>query len=145
MAVALLTLSVASASFSTAAVNSMPIDVAPPHIVSSLVSLQNFGGNVGGSFAPLVTGMLVSASNDFAVPLLVAAAVALVFGCGSYGLIVGNLDRELGARTVASAPSKLKVGARDERVIPRRATTIRIARYTALGEIEREFALMSAA
>jgi len=104
LAVALLTLAVASASFATAAVNSMPLDVAPPHVVSSLVSLQNFGGNVGGSFAPLVTGMLVSASGDFTAALLVAAGVALVFGCGSYGLIVGNLDRELGARAPAAAP-----------------------------------------
>jgi MFS family permease len=95
LAVAFLTLSVASFSFATAHVNSMPIDVAPRHIVSSLVSLQNFGGNMGGSFAPLVTGMLISASLDFTLPLLVAAGVALVFGCGSYGLIVGNLDREL--------------------------------------------------
>jgi hypothetical protein len=95
-AVAFLTLAVASFSFSTAAVNAMPIDVAPPHIVSSLVSLQNFGGNVGGSFAPLVTGLLISGSRDFTLPLLVAAGVALVFGCGSYGLIVGNLDSELG-------------------------------------------------
>jgi MFS family permease len=98
LAITFLTLSVGSLSFSTAAVNSMPIDVAPPHVVSSLVSLQNFGGNVGGSFAPLVTGMLISASGDFTVPLLVAAGVALVFGCGSYGFIVGSLDRELGKR-----------------------------------------------
>ncbi len=96
LAIAFLILSVASVSFSTAAVNSMPIDVAPPHIVSSLVSLQNFGGNVGGSFAPLVTGLLISRSGDFTLPLLVAAGVALIFGCGSYGLIVGNLDSELG-------------------------------------------------
>jgi MFS transporter, ACS family, D-galactonate transporter len=96
LAVSLLTLSVVSFSFATAAVNSMPIDVAPPHIVSSLVSLQNFGGNVGGSFAPVVTGLLISTSNDFTLPLLVAAGVALVFGCGSYGFIVGNLDKELG-------------------------------------------------
>lgn len=102
LAVTFLTCSVASVSFSTAAVNSMPIDVAPPHVVSSLVSLQNFGGNVGGSFAPLVTSMLISAAGDFTVPLLVAAGVALVFGCGSYGLLVGNLDRELG-----SAPSRI--------------------------------------
>ncbi len=95
MAVALLTLSVASVSLSTASVNSMPIDVAPPHIVSSLTSLQNFGGNVGGSFAPIVTGALVTATGDFTAPLLVAAGVALVFGCGSYGFIVGNLDRAL--------------------------------------------------
>jgi len=69
--------------------------VAPPHIVSSLTSLQNFGGNVGGSFAPIVTGALVTATGDFTVPLLVAAGVALVLGCGSYGFIVGNLDRTL--------------------------------------------------
>jgi MFS family permease len=97
LAIALLIAAVASFSFSTAAVNSMPIDVAPPHIVSSLVSLQNFGGNVGGSFAPLVTGLLISTSGDFTLPLTVAGGVALVFGCGSYGLIVGNLDAELGA------------------------------------------------
>jgi len=96
LAVTLLTFSVVSFSFATAAVNSMPIDVAPPHIVSSLVSLQNFGGNVGGSFAPVVTGLLVTAAGDFTLPLLVAAGVALIFGCGSYGLIVGNLDKELG-------------------------------------------------
>jgi ACS family D-galactonate transporter-like MFS transporter len=96
LAIMFLIAAVASISFSTAAVNSMPIDVAPPHIVSSLVSLQNFGGNVGGSFAPLVTGLLISTSGDFTLPLTVAAAVALIFGCGSYGLIVGNLDTELG-------------------------------------------------
>ena len=101
LAVLFLTLAVASFSFSTAAVNSMPIDVAPPHIVSSLVSLQNFGGNVGGSFAPLVTGLLISRSGNFTIPLLVAAGVALVFGCGSYGLIVGNLDLELGRQEVS--------------------------------------------
>ena len=94
LAVSLLTLAVASFSFTTAAANSIPLDVAPPHIVSSLVSLQNFGGNVGGSFAPVVTGLLISATNDFTVPLLVAAGVALVFGCGSYALIIGNLDQE---------------------------------------------------
>jgi cyanate permease len=93
--VAFLTLAVAGFSFATASVNSMPIDVAPPHIVSSLVSLQNFGGNVGGSFAPIVTGLLISSSGNFTLPLLMAAAVALVFGCGAYGLIVGDLDQTL--------------------------------------------------
>ena len=93
LAVTFLTLSVAGFSCSTAAINSIPIDVAPPHIVSSLVSLQNFGGNVGGSFAPWVTGLLLGLTGDFQVPLLVTAAVALLFGCGSYGFLVGNLER----------------------------------------------------
>src|SRR4051812_25819909 len=83
LAITFLTLSVASVSFSTAAVNSMPIDVAPPHIVSSLVSLQNFGGNVGGSFAPVVTGLLISSSGDFTLPLLVAAGGPRAFCFGS--------------------------------------------------------------
>ena len=103
LAVTFLTLAVASISFSTASVNSMPIDAAPSHIVSSLVSLQNFGGNLGASFAPLLTGMLVSGSGNFTVPLLVAAGAALIFGCGSYGLIVGDLDRELRAPPTAVA------------------------------------------
>jgi hypothetical protein len=77
--------------------------VAPPHVVSSLVSLQNFGGNVGGSFAPLVTSLLISAAGDFTIPLLVAAAVALIFGCGAYGLLVGSLDRELGSVSPGTA------------------------------------------
>ena len=97
LAVTLLTGAIASFSFSTAAANAMPIDVAPPHIVSSLVSLQNFGGNLGGSFAPIVTGALIAESHDFTLPLLVAAGVALVVGCGGFGLIVSNLDRELKA------------------------------------------------
>jgi MFS family permease len=104
LAMTLLTLAVASFSLSTASVNSMCIDVAPPHIVSSLTSLQNFGGNVGGSFAPIVTGALVTATGDFTVPLLVAAGVALVLGCGSYGFIVGNLDRQLSKGDLTETP-----------------------------------------
>jgi len=122
MAIAFLTASVASVSFSTAAVNAIPIDVAPPHIVSSLVSLQNFGGNLGGSFAPLVTGLLISASQDFTLPLLVAAGVALVFGCGSYGLIVGNLDSELGKDDRSDLRSVDRAGAPPGLPRHRRAT-----------------------
>jgi MFS family permease len=94
-AVTLLTLSIVSFSLATGSIQSMAVDIAPPHILSSLVSLQNFGGNVGGSFAPVVTGMLISGGGNFTLPLLVTAGVALVFGCGSYGLLVGNLDRRL--------------------------------------------------
>jgi MFS family permease len=96
LAVTYLTLAIAGFSLATGSCNSMTVDIAPPHIVSSLVSLQNFGGNVGGSLAPLVTGVLFSWSGDFTLPLLVTAGVALVFGCGSYGLVVGSLDQTLG-------------------------------------------------
>ena len=94
LAVTYLTLAIAGFSFATGAIQSMAVDIAPPHIVSSLVSLQNFGGNVGGSFAPIITGLLISARGNFQIPLLVTAAVALL-GCCGYGLLVGNLDRTL--------------------------------------------------
>ncbi len=97
-AVTFLTLAIAGFSFSTGSIQAMAVDIAPPHIVSSLVSLQNFGGNVGGSFAPVITGLLISSAGSFQVPLLVTAVVALVFGCGGYGLVVGSLDEELKAR-----------------------------------------------
>lgn len=79
------------------AIQSTAVDIAPPHVVSSLVSLQNFGGNVGGSFAPIVTGLLIWEAGSFQLPLLVTAGVALVFGCGAYGILRGNLDKKLRA------------------------------------------------
>jgi MFS family permease len=104
-AVTFLTLAIASFSFATGAIQSMAVDIAPSHMVSSLAALQNVGGNVAGSFAPVVTGLLISASGNFQVPLLVTAAIALVFGCGGFGLIVGNLDHTLASPAAKSAPA----------------------------------------
>lgn len=96
-AITFLTLSVAGFSFSTAPLQAIPVDVAPPKLVSSLAGLHNFGGNVGGSFAPVITGLLVTSSGSFLVPLVVTAAVALVVGCLPIIFLVGNLDHEFGA------------------------------------------------
>ena len=90
------TLAVSLLSLTTASANAMPIDVAPPHLVSSCASIQNFGGNIGGALAPLITGLLISSTGSFVVPLLFTAAVGLVFGCGGFGLVVKNLDQEIG-------------------------------------------------
>lgn len=93
MAVLFLTLAMGSLSLSTASLNAISIDVAPANKVSSLVSLQNFGGNIGGALAPIITGLLVGATGSFIVPLLVTAAIGLVFGCGGIGLIIKDLRR----------------------------------------------------
>jgi MFS transporter, ACS family, D-galactonate transporter len=103
LAITALTLAVSTLSLATASANAMPIDVAPPHLVSSCVSIQNFGGNIGGALAPLVTGLLISWTGSFVVPLLFTAVVGLVLGCGGYGLVVKDLDREIGAsRSIAA-------------------------------------------
>lgn len=96
VAIAAFTLAVSALSLTTASANAMPIDVAPPHLVSSCASIQNFGGNIGGALAPLITGVLISWSGSFVVPLLFTAAVGLLFGCGGFGLVVNNLDHEIG-------------------------------------------------
>jgi cyanate permease len=62
--------------------------------VSSLAALHNFGGNVGGSFAPIVTGVLVTSTGNFVVPLVVTAGVALLLGCLPIAFLIGNIDRE---------------------------------------------------
>jgi len=94
-AVTMLTLALAGVSLATAAIQALPVDIAPPHMVSSLVSLFSFGGNLGASFAPALTGLLISISGGFELPLLVTAGIALVFGCGSLLFIVGSLDERL--------------------------------------------------
>ena len=104
VAVTCLTLAVGSFSLCTGHINAIPLDVAPKQSVSSLVSLQNFGGNVGGSLAPILTGFMISSTGNFQVPLLVTAAVALVFGCGGYGLVVGNLEGDIEGYKAATRP-----------------------------------------
>jgi MFS transporter, ACS family, D-galactonate transporter len=104
IAIAAFTLAVSALSLTTASANAMPIDVAPPHLVSSCASIQNFGGNLGGALAPLITGVLISWSGGFVAPLLFTAVVGIVFGCGGFGLVVNDLDREIGESGGRSMP-----------------------------------------
>lgn len=60
---------------------------APRRLVASLGSLQNFGGYLGGSLAPILTGIIVDRTGSFVYALLIAAAVALA-GAVSYLLLV---------------------------------------------------------
>lgn len=48
----------------------------PRRLVASLGSLQNFGGYLGGSLAPFVTGVVVDRTHSFVNALLISAAVA---------------------------------------------------------------------
>ena len=49
---------------------------APRHLVASLGSMQNFGGYLGGSFAPVITGIVVDQTHSFVDALLISAGVA---------------------------------------------------------------------
>lgn len=90
LAVTLLTLCMGALKVTTGSAQSMPIDLAPATSVASLVSLQNFGGNIGGLLAPIVTGYILAATGSFTGALLTAGGV-MTFGAFSYVFIVGRL------------------------------------------------------
>lgn len=87
-----LILTMASMGLVTGSVNSLPMDLAAPEVVSSVSSLQNFGGNLGASFAPLITGVLYGTMHSFRLPLMITGGVALI-GALSYIIVLGKVER----------------------------------------------------
>jgi sugar phosphate permease len=69
---------------------------APRRLVASLGSLQNFGGYLGGSLAPVITGVIVDRTGSFVYALVIAAAVALA-GAVSYVFLVRDPIRDVPA------------------------------------------------
>jgi MFS family permease len=92
LAVTLLTLCVACLRTTTASVNSLPIDLAPPSAVGSLTAIQNLFGNLAGMLAPIITGYIVNSTGSFVGSFIVAGAMAL-FGGVSFVFIIGNLEK----------------------------------------------------
>jgi predicted MFS family arabinose efflux permease len=63
-------------------------DLAEKHQVASLGAIQNFGGFVGAAAAPIVTGIILNATNgNFSLVFLVGGILLLV-GAASYGFFV---------------------------------------------------------
>jgi MFS family permease len=52
--------------------------VAPQSYCTSVASIQNFGGYIGGTVSPLVTGMVVDVTGSFVVALAIGAAITIV-------------------------------------------------------------------
>ncbi|MDA5108007.1 MULTISPECIES: MFS transporter [Brevibacillus] len=64
-------------------------DIAPPSMVASVGSIQNFGGYFGGAFSPVVAGMIVDTTGSY---VLAFVSGGLIAGCAAlcYWLIVKN-------------------------------------------------------
>jgi MFS family permease len=91
LAVALMSLCLWSMRMTTGSANALPVDLAPPYSAASLASIQNFGGNIGGLLAPIVTGYLVQMSGSFVIALVVAGIMVLLGGV-SYCFLVGKVE-----------------------------------------------------
>lgn len=50
--------------------------VAPSNAVATLEAIQNVGGSVGGTLAPLITGIVVQATGSFVPAFMLAGAIA---------------------------------------------------------------------
>lgn len=85
--VALLSLAYFAASVPTGVIWTLATDVAPKNMVASLGSIQNFGGFVGASLAPIVTGAIVQATGSFEYVFLIGSAL-LVVSAISYGVFL---------------------------------------------------------
>jgi MFS family permease len=71
-------------------------DVAPSNHVASLGAIQNFGGFIGAAVAPIVTGAILAATNQYTL-VFVVGGVLLLVGALSYGLFVKDRSRAVAA------------------------------------------------
>ncbi|QGZ59158.1 MFS transporter [Paraburkholderia acidiphila] len=77
---------------------------APRHLVASLGSMQNFGGYLGGSFAPIITGIVVDQTHSFVNALLISAAVAFA-AAFVYLFVVREVTPEGARQAAATQPT----------------------------------------
>ncbi|WP_019120758.1 MFS transporter [Brevibacillus massiliensis] len=76
----LLTLALLFISAITGSAWAMAGDVAPPALVASVGSIQNFGGYFGGAFSPVVAGFIVDATGSY---LLAFVSGGIIAGCAA--------------------------------------------------------------
>jgi MFS family permease len=72
---------------------------APGRCTASIGAMQNFGGYIGGAFAPVVTGLLGQATGSFRTALWAGAGVAILAAV-AYGFLVGEAIDEAALATV---------------------------------------------
>jgi D-galactonate transporter len=88
VAVSLLTIGMFTYSLCSAPIWTLATDVVEtPKFIASIGSIQNFGGFLGGAFAPIVTGFLISSQGGFTLALVVTAVLALISAI-MYGLVL---------------------------------------------------------
>jgi MFS family permease len=61
--------------------------VAPQSYCTSVASIQNFGGYIGGTVSPIVTGFVVDTTGSFVIALAIGAAITIL-GAGLLQVLV---------------------------------------------------------
>lgn len=87
MAMVLLSIGFFASSLPPGVVWALATDVAPKDQVASLGAIQNFGGYLGATVAPIVTGVIVQVTGTFNLVFVVGAALCVVAAI-SYGFFL---------------------------------------------------------
>jgi len=87
VSVALLTAGFLFSSMPNGVVWTLATDVAPEKLVGSLGALQNFAGYLGGTLAPILTGIIISKTESFNM-VFVVASLMLIMSAIIYGVFL---------------------------------------------------------
>lgn len=90
VAVWLLTFSLSGLAIATPNTWTLTQAVCSPHIVGTVSGMQNFGGNLGGSIAPALTGYIADQTGSFVLALSLCGVI-LVIGILAYLLLVSKM------------------------------------------------------
>ena len=100
LAVAFITLAMFFVNLASGASWQLVAVAAPRRLVASLGGLQNFGGYLAGSAAPIITGVIVDTTGSFVNALLISAAISLA-GAFVYLLVVKDPIVDKGTGPIA--------------------------------------------
>ncbi|MCL6626483.1 MAG: MFS transporter [Alicyclobacillus shizuokensis] len=90
-AVVLLAVSYAGLEFAACAIWSLPGDVAPVNMTSTVGGIQNCASNIAGILGPMVTGAIVASAHSF-VPALVLSGAMTLLGALTYLFWLGKVE-----------------------------------------------------
>lgn len=91
LSVALLSISYAGLAFAAPALWSIPGDMAPANMSSTLGGIQNTASNLGGVLSPMITGFIVTLTHSY-VSALVLSGIITFLGALSFGLWLGKIE-----------------------------------------------------
>lgn len=109
MAITFISLSLFFLSFGIAAKWTLITAVTPQTYCASLSAIQNFGGYIGGTMSPIITGYVLDVTGSFVVALGIAAAITFL-AAGMFLFVVRTrinvADLEAGDSALAEAAAR---------------------------------------
>lgn len=92
LAIAAVSAALFAANLATTCGWALAAGLAPVALVATVEAIANIGGSVGGSLAPLVTGIVVQATGSFSPALLIAAAIAAGAAAANWALVGQGIE-----------------------------------------------------